>query len=316
VVLVIDEIQKVPMWTEWLKRLWDEDTEAGRPIHVVVLGSAPLLMAKGLTESLAGRFEVLRMGHWRYAEVREAFDLTPDEFIFFGAYPGAMDLIRQPERWGAYVRDALIDATISRDVLQMHAVQKPALMRRLVDLACHYSGRIFSYQKMLGQLDDVGNTVTLAHYLQLLEASGMVTGLPKYTGQVLRQRASSPKLQVFNQALLGANAVSQGLDIAQLKSNPTVWGRWVESAVGAELLARHLEHSHLRPQIFYWNEGDLEVDFVVQDAGQLWAMEVKSAEGGAPVGSMKGLQSFMAKYPLARPMMVGGGGMGVAQWLG
>lgn len=119
VILVIDEIQKIPQWTEWLKRLWDEDTQAQRPLQVVVLGSAPLLMAKGLSESLAGRFEVLRMGHWRYTEVCEAFDLTPDEFVFYGAYPGALDLIGQPERWGTYVRDALIDATISRDVLQM-----------------------------------------------------------------------------------------------------------------------------------------------------------------------------------------------------
>jgi uncharacterized protein len=310
-ILVLDEVQKLPNWTETVKRLWDEDTAAGRDIRVVVLGSAPLLIARGVTESIAGRFEITRLGHWRYVEMQEAFDFTLDEFIFFGGYPGAAPLIREPERWGAYVRDALIETTISKDVLLMPPVQKPALLRRVFDLACHYSGQILSYQKMLGQLDDAGNTTTLAHYLQLLEGAGMVCGLQKYMGQVLRQRASSPKLQVFNNALLGAHAVACGDMLQSVQAAPERWGRWVESAVGAELLARHLSHSGTQPSLYYWNDGQKEVDFVVKQGNTLLAMEVKS--GNNP-GNVSGLDAFSKVHSSARPMVLGTGGLPLSMW--
>lgn len=310
-VLVIDEVQKIPNWTETIKRLWDEDTAAGRDVRVVVLGSAPLLIAQGLTESLAGRFELTRLGHWRYTEMREAFDLTLDEFVFYGAYPGAAPLIANPARWAAHVRDSLVETTISKDVLQLVQVQKPALLRRVLDMACHYSGQMLSYQKMLGQLDDAGNTTTLAHYLQLLEGAGMACGLPKYMGQAVRQRASSPKLQVFNNALLGAVAVAQGDSLASLKQQPEHWGRLVESAVGAELLARHLDHHSSHPSLYYWNNGQREVDYVLQTGTDLFAMEVKS---GANTGSISGLDAFCTAHPTARPMVLGTGGLPLAAW--
>lgn len=310
-VLVLDEVQKISNWTESVKRLWDEDTAAGRDVRVVVLGSAPLLIARGLTESLAGRFEITRLGHWRYAEMREAFDVSLDEFVFYGAYPGAASLTADPERWAAYVRDALIETTISKDVLQMTQVQKPALLRRVLDLACHYSGQMLSYQKMLGQLDDAGNTTTLAHYLHLLEGAGMACGLQKYMGQVVRQRASSPKLQVFNNALLGAVAVGAGDTLASLRQQPQHWGRWVESAVGAELLARHLTHSSTQPCIHYWNDGQREVDYVLAQGAGLLALEVKS---GTHTGNVSGLDAFCAAHPAARPLVLGTGGLPLELW--
>jgi predicted AAA+ superfamily ATPase len=310
-VLVIDEVQKVPNWTDTIKRLWDEDTAAARDVRVVVLGSAPLLIAKGLTESLAGRFEITRLGHWRFAEMREAFDMTLDEFVFYGAYPGAATLISDPARWAAYVRDALVETTLSKDVLQMAPVQKPALLRRVLDLACHYSGQMLSYQKMLGQLDDAGNTTTLAHYLHLLEGAGMACGLQKYMGQVVRQRASSPKLQVFNNALLGSVAVLSGDSLASLQQQPERWGRFVESAVGAELLARHLTHQSTQPCIHYWNDGQREVDYVLQQGPDLFALEVKS---GVHTGNVSGLAAFCAAHPAARPLVLGTGGLPLATW--
>ena len=310
-VLVVDEVQKIPNWTDTIKRLWDEDTAAARDVRVVVLGSAPLLIAKGLTESLAGRFEITRLGHWRYAEMREAFDMTLDEFVFYGAYPGAATLIRDPARWAAYVRDALVETTLSKDVLQMAQVQKPALLRRVLDLACHYSGQMLSYQKMLGQLDDAGNTTTLAHYLHLLEGAGMACGLQKYMGQVVRQRASSPKLQVFNNALLGSVAVLSGDTLTTLQQQPERWGRLVESAVGAELLARHLTHQSTQPCINYWNDGQREVDYVLRQGADLFALEVKS---GAQAGNVSGLAAFCAAHPAARPLVLGTGGLPLTTW--
>lgn len=314
-ILVLDEVQKLPQWTEEVKRLWDEDTRDGRDVRAVILGSAPLLISRGLTESMAGRFEMTRLGHWTYAEMKAAFDFTLDEYIFYGGYPGSATLIGDEERWASYVRDALIETTISKDVLLMTPVNKPSLLRRVFDLACRYSGQMLSYQKMMGQFSDAGNTTTLAHYLELLEGAGMVCGLQKYAGQAVRQRASSPKFQVFNTALMGAIAVSEGYGLTKLKAVSDLWGRITESAVGAELLARHLEHSSTHPQIYYWREGNDEVDFVVQSKGlgnsDLFALEVKS---GANREAVPGLDAFCTNYKQARPLVVGTGGVALTSW--
>ena len=310
-VLVLDEVQKLPSWTEEVKRLWDEDTRAKRDVRVVVLGSAPLLIARGLTESMAGRFEMTRLGHWRYNEMREAFGFTVDQFIYYGGYPGAAPLIGDEARWAAYVRDAIIETTISKDVLLMTPVQKPALLRRLFDLACRYSGQELSYQKMMGQLSDAGNTTTLAHYLHLLEGAGMVCGLQKYAGQAVRQRASSPKLQVFNTALMGSIAATEGFGFERLRATPELWGRITESAVGAELLARHLTHSNTQPLIHYWRNGSAEVDYVLRHQGELMAYEVKS---GHKIRKATGLDAFCAEYTTARPVVLGIGGLPLEAW--
>ena len=310
-ILVLDEVQKLPAWTEEVKRLWDEDTRAGRDVRAVVLGSAPLLIARGLTESMAGRFEMTRLGHWRFREMQEAFGFTLDQFIYYGGYPGSAGLIGEPTRWAAYVRDALIQTTISKDVLLMNPVQKPALLRRVFDLACRYSGQELSYQKMMGQLSDAGNTTTLAHYLQLLEGAGMVCGLQKFAGQAVRQRGSSPKLQVFNTALMGAIAMTEGFDLERLRATPELWGRISESAVGAELLARHLEHSSFQPLVHYWRDGMNEIDYVLRHAGELFAFEVKS---GVNQGNVKGLDAFCRLYPGCRPLVLGTGGLPLQAW--
>ena len=267
-VLVLDEIQKVPGWSETVKRLWDEDTRAGRSLHVVLLGSSPLLIARGLTESLAGRFELVHFPHWTFGEMREAFGWSLDQFIYFGGYPGAATLIAEPARWTRYIADSLIETSVSRDVLLMTRVDKPALLRRLLDLACRYSGKILSYTKMLGQLQDAGNTTTLAHYLDLLAGAGMVCGLQKFAGDAARQRGSSPKLQVYNTALLSATA---GLSFDEARADHEFWGQLVESAVGAHL-ANAAAAGGIR--LFYWRDGDRQVDFVVQQGRRTVAIEV------------------------------------------
>jgi uncharacterized protein len=310
-VLVLDEAQKLRNWTEEIKRLWDQDTREGRDVRTVILGSAPLLISRGLTESMAGRFEITRLGHWHYNEMREAFGFTLEQFIYYGGYPGAASLIGDEARWAAYVRDALIETTISKDVLLLTPVQKPALLRRVFDLACRYSGQELSYQKMMGQLSDAGNTTTLAHYLELLEGAGMVCGLQKYAGQAVRQRASSPKLQVFNTALMGAIAAGEGFGFDRLRNTPELWGRMVESAVGAQLLAKHLTHSTATPVLHYWRDGQREVDFVVRANSEVFALEVKS---GSSPGPMPGLDAFCAQFPQARPQVVGTGGIPLETW--
>jgi predicted AAA+ superfamily ATPase len=304
--LVLDEIQKIPRWSESVKRLWDEDTRKRIPLKVVLLGSAPLLVARGLTESLAGRFETLHLTHWSFAEMREAFGLNLDQYIFFGAYPGAAPLVRQPQRWARYIVDSLIETSISRDVLLLTRVDKPALLRRLFELACRYSGQSLSYTKMLGQLHDAGNATTLAHYLDLLGGAGLVVGLQKYAGDVARIRGSSPKLQVLNTALLTATS---GMTLAEAKADREFWGRLVESAVGA-----HIANAAAAGEceLYYWRDRTLEVDFVVRAGRRLVSVEVKS--GRAPQAH-RGTAAFAAAFKPQRSLLVGGDGIEVEDFL-
>jgi predicted AAA+ superfamily ATPase len=308
-VLVIDEVQKAAGWSESVKRLWDEDTRAGRGLHVVLLGSAPLLVEQGLSESLAGRFEVIRVPHWSLAEMRAAFGITLDEYVYFGGYPGAAPLIDDEARWRRYVLDALIETTISRDVLLLTRVDKPALLRRLFELGCRYSGQELSYTKMLGQLHDAGNTTTLAHYLELLAGAGLLTGLPKFSGNVIRRRGSSPKLQVLNTALATAQS---GRSFADTRADGEAWGRLVESAVGAHL-ANVAATGEV--ELSWWRDGDREVDFVLRGAGGIAAIDVKS--GRAPA-AQPGIAAFTAAFsglgPI-RPLLVGGDGIPLERFL-
>jgi len=296
-VLVLDEVQKVPRWSEAVKARWDDDTRHGRPVRVVLLGSAPLLVQQGLTESLAGRFELVRVPHWSLAEMREAFGWDVERYVLYGGYPGAAPLIEEPSRWAAYVRDALVETTLSRDVLLMSRVDKPALLRQLFDLACAYSGRELSYTKMLGQLQDAGNTTTLAHYLTLLAGAGLVAGLQKYAGDVARRRGSSPKLCVLNTALFTSRA---GVAPERLRGDPEAWGRLVESCVGAHLLNTAPADG---VEVSWWREGDAEVDFVLHAGRAVTAVEVKSAFSAPP----RGLVAFKKHFPHARALVVGAG---------
>jgi len=304
--LVLDEVQKVTAWSEVVKRLWDEDTAARRRLKVVLLGSSPLLIQKGLTESLAGRFEIIPATHWSYTEIRDAFGWSHDQFIYFGSYPGAAELIEDEERWRRYIIDSLIETTISRDIILLTRVDKPALLRRLFQLACDYSGQVISYQKMLGQLQDAGNTTTLAHYLELLSGAGMVVGLPKYSGGRARQRGSSPKLQVMNTALMTAPS---SIPFEQAQKDRDFWGRLVESAVGAHLV-NALRGTNA--EVFYWRERNREVDFVVKSGRVTVAIEVKS---GSTKQVLPGMDALGKEFKISRKLLVGGGGIPVEEFL-
>jgi uncharacterized protein len=305
-VLALDEIQKVLHWSEAVKRLWDEDTRARRNLQVVVLGSAPLLVRRGLAESLTGRFEVLRLSHWAFDEMRDAFGFSLDEYLYFGGYPGAAPLAAEPSRWARYVIDSLIEPTISRDVLLLTRVDKPALLRRMFELGCRYSGQVLSYTKMLGQLQDAGNATTLAHYLELLAAAGLLEGLPKYAGQAVRQRASSPKLLVLNTALLTAPS---GLSFDEARADRTFWGRLVESAVGAHLANAASSGGF---ELSYWRERSREVDFVTRTGRLTTAIEVKS---GRSPDALPGMEAFAAAFKPGRVLLVGGDGIGLDEFL-
>lgn len=299
-VLVLDEIQKIKEWSTIVKRLWDEDTREKRSLKVLLLGSAPLMIQKGLSESLAGRFEVIPIRHWTFKEMHEIFNWNFEQYVYFGGYPGAATLIDDEERWKTYIINSLIEPTISKDILSLEHIQKPALLRQLFHLGCLYSGQILSYQKMTGQLQDAGNTTTLAHYLELLSTAGLLSGLSKYAGQVVRQRGSSPKFQVQNTALLSA---SSNLTFSQALKDRNFWGRLLESAIGAYLINQAIGKNI---NVFYWREGNQEVDFVLQSGSDIIPIEVKS---GKTKTTLTGMESFKKQFKIQRMLLVGGQGI-------
>lgn len=303
--LVIDEIQKIDNWSDAVKREWDEDTRMGLNLKVVLLGSSRLLLKKGLTESLAGRYELIRLGHWSYLEMQEAFGFTLDEYIYFGGYPGPAHLIKDERRWKKYVKDSLVAPAIEKDVIMTSNIYKPALMKRLFELGCGYSAEILSLTKLIGQLQDAGNVTTLAGYLEILNQCSLLAALQKYAKDDARKYNSIPKYQVYNNALMTAY---KGRTFEKDRIDPRVWGRWVESAVGAYLLSMAEE---LEYQLYYWREGTDEVDFVIVNGGECIAIEVKSGRRGMNSGLPKFVKAFHPK----RSFVVGTSGVSLEDFL-
>lgn len=304
-ILVLDEIQKIPRWSDTVKGLWDADRTEGLALHIVLLGSSPLLMQQGMSESLMGRFETIRLTHWSFREMAEAFDFDLEDYLYFGGYPGSAPLVRDEPRWRNYVNTGLIEPSIEKDILMMTRVDKPALLRQLFHLGCRYSGQELSYTKMMGQLQDAGNTVTLAHYLDLLGSAGLICGVPKYAGQHHRRRASSPKFNILNMALMSAGS---GYSKSEAQADRTYRGRMVESAVGAHL------HNTASPDcsLHYWRDGTHEVDYVLERGERLVAIEVKS---GTVPGKVAGIDAFERHFGDCRRLLIGDGGIPLAEFL-
>lgn len=303
--LVIDEIQKIENWSEMVKLLWDADTRSGRNLKVVLLGSSRILLQQGLTESLAGRFETMYVGHWSYREMHEAFGWNQKQYAWFGGYPGSAQLVEDEERWKSYVRQSLIETSISKDILMLTRVDKPALMKRLFEIGCVYSSQILSYTKILGQLQESGNTTTLSHYLELLDTAGLLAGIEKYAGNIIRKRGSVPKFQVHNNALLSAQ---RGETFSAIVQSPAEWGRVIESAIGAHLLNNSITQNY---SIYYWRERDQEVDFVIEKDNRIIAIEVKSVADR--YGS--GMKTFQKRFSPDKVLLVGDAGMPYDEFL-
>lgn len=304
-VLVIDEIQKIQNWSEAVKKEWDDDTANGRDIRVLLLGSSRVLLERGMSESLAGRFEEIRMSHWSYGEMRDCFGFTLDQYMFYGGYPGAASLVSDDDRFQQYIQSSIIDATINKDILMDTPISKPALLRQTFELGAAYSGEILSFTKMLGSLQDAGNTSTLAGYVNLLNDSGLLCGLQKFSIDMARRRASIPKFQVYNNAL---KRVFIPNSFEQAVSDRKEWGRIFESGVGAYLVSQAFVN---RFEVFYWRDRNEEVDFILRKQGKIVAVEVKSnAEKNT-----SGLEAFKNKFRPSLSLVVGDGGMAAEDFM-
>ena len=305
VILVIDEIQKISNWSEVVKKEWDDDTFHDRDIKVLLLGSSRVLLEKGLSESLAGRFEQIRMSHWSYGEMKECFGFSLDQYLYYGGYPGAPSLLDDTDRFHHYIQSSIIEATINKDILMDTPISKPALLRQTFELGAAYSGSLLSLNKMLGALQDAGNTATLAGYINLLNDSGLLGGLQKYSIDTARRKASIPKLQVYNNAL---KTVYSPLTFEQAITDRKAWGHIFESGIGAYLISQSFVH---RFEVFYWRERNDEVDFILRKKGSVVAIEVKSnAEKRT-----EGLEKFRELFKPQKSFIIGDGGIGAEEFL-
>lgn len=304
VILVVDEIQKISNWSEVVKKEWDDDTFHDRDIKVLLLGSSRVLLEKGLSESLAGRFEEIRMSHWSYGEMKECFGFSLDQYLYYGGYPGAASLIDDTDRFQQYIQSSIIEATINKDILMDTPISKPALLRQTFELGAAYSGNLLSLNKMLGALQDAGNTATLAGYINLLNDSGLLGGLQKYSIDTARRKASIPKLQVYNNAL---KTVYSPLTFEQAITDRKAWGHIFESGIGAYLISQSFVH---RFEVFYWRERNDEVDFILRKKGSVVAIEVKSnAEKRT-----EGLEKFRELFKPQSSFIIGDGGIGAEEF--
>ncbi len=304
-VLVFDEIQKIERWSEAVKGLWDADRAGECPLHVVILGSAPMSMQAGLSESLAGRFQRIPVTHWSFAEMSAAFGVSLPEYLYFGGYPRGAALRGDPDQWRDYVLRSIVEPHLERDLLAMTRVDKPALLKRLFELGAEWSGQILAYNKMLGQLQDAGNTTTLARYLDLLAAAGLLAGLPKYAGRAPRRRGSSPKLLALDTAFMTAGS---GYTLDEAMADRTYRGRLTETAVGAHLF----NTASIATRLYYWRDGPLEVDFVLHRGPRLVAIEVKS---GPRKADQRGMDAFSSSFRPARTLIAGEGGVPLNEFL-
>lgn len=303
--IVIDEIQKLNNWSEFVKKEWDSDTRDKINIKVILLGSSRLLIKKGLTESLAGRYELIRMGHWSFDEMRDAFGFDINQYIYYGGYPQGAKYIQNEKRWRDYIKDSIIDPVVSKDIIMTTTIYKPALLKQLFELSCDYSGEILSLTKMLGQLNDAGNVTTLSNYIDLLSDCQAVTKLYKYANDNARKFNSIPKYQVFNTALMSANT---GRGFEKEFTDSKRWGRWVESAVGAYLVGNAEEYGY---KVYYWREDNYEVDFVLEKKGVLIAIEVKSGRRT----TNEGIAIFSKKFSPKMAFVVGSGALSIEEFL-
>jgi hypothetical protein len=294
--LLLDEVHQISDWAAKLKGNWDRIRRKHIPIHVIATGSSALRVATGSRESLAGRFEHLTLSHWSAASLASAFQLSAQDAVLglvrFGSYPGAVELEKTPVRWRAYLRDAIIEPAIGRDMLALGTVRRPALLRQVFAVAVGSPAQIISLQKMQGQLQDSGALETVAHYLALLQDAYLIASLEKYAAQAHRRRSAPPKLVTLNNGLLSAMHPDGAPD---RESEPARFGQWVENAC----LAFAFNQGQ---QVTYWREEPLEIDGVFEGSWGNWAVEVKTGRFGGQ--DLRGLLEFCRRYPAFTPLVI------------
>ena len=285
-VLILDEVQKIDKWSEIVKKLWDQSRHGKTRLKVALLGSSSLALQTGLSESLAGRFELIRAYHWTFLESQRAFGHALDDYLVFGGYPGADRYRREESRWFAYVKSSIVETVLERDIMQLRRVERPALFKQVFELVCNYPAMEISLRKLVGQLQDPGSIETVKHYIELLEGAYLIKTLQKFSTNPLQTKSSSPKILPLCPALC---SFTRG----ETMLSPDLRGRLFELTVGLDLL-------RLDGQLHYWRHDQAEVDYVYRRGSKIYAIEVKSGRKKSP----HGLAQFRKVFGAAHCLMI------------
>lgn len=304
-VIVIDEVQRVDSWNETVKREWETDTFNKTNVKAILISSASHLIQKGLTESLVGKFESMLIPHWSYREMKEEFGWSPEEYMWFGGYPGGIKFMENESAWKRYIKTSVIDTSISKDILLQIRIDRPSLLRKLFETGSLHSSYVLSLTQVQEGLTERGNLSTLSNYLGLLESTFLMTGLDKYTGERNRKRSSKPKFQLFNNGLFSAQSDKT---FHEAKSDPQLWGHVFESAVGTHLLNSSYTEDF---DLYYWFEKRMEVDFIVEKDNRMIVIEVKYDKNAPETG----LDLFTYKFDPKSIYTVGEGGIPIEEFL-
>jgi predicted AAA+ superfamily ATPase len=283
--LVIDEIQKLENWSEIVKKLWDEDRRAGLKLKYILLGSSSLDIQKGLSESLTGRFQLIAAYHWNFSESEELTGMSFEEYLKFGGYPQSYAFTKDLDEFNSYVKRSILSTVIEKDILNNHTVKSPALFKQAFEIIMGYPAQEISYTKLLGQLQDKGNTDLVKHYISLYEGAFLIKSIFKYSGKEVKRRTSSPKLIPLCPSFYFLSILSDYTSDER--------GRVFEAIVASAL-------NRLNYKMYYWREGNLEVDFVLKKGRRLIGIEVKSGRRK----NTKGLEAFSKKFPEAETIFV------------
>lgn len=281
--LVIDEIQKCENWSETIKMLYDKSKKEKKLVQCILLGSSSLQIQKGLSESLTGRFRLIRVYHWNFAESKLGYGLSFEQYLKIGGYPGSY--VFKGSDWESYLKHSIVSTVIEKDILQYQNVKSPALFKQAFEILCSYPAQEISYTKLLGQLQDKGNVELVKYYLQLYEGAFLFKTLEKYSEKTVLTKASSPKILPMAPALYYLGI----LDDYSAEEK----GRVFELLVGAQLV-------RTEEKVFYWRNGNDEVDFVVKRGRRVWAIEVKSGRKK----TSKGLVAFCKQFPSAKTVVI------------
>jgi predicted AAA+ superfamily ATPase len=283
--LVIDEIQKIENWAEIIKKFWDEEKRSKHPIQCVLLGSSSLDLHVGLTESLTGRFQLIQAYQWNYAESKKGYGLDFNEYLKFGGYPGSYDLRDDLQKWQSYVRHSIVETVVEKDILMSHKVKSPALFKQAFDLLISYPAQEISFTKLLGQLQDKGNTELIKYYIRLYEGAFLIKTLEKFSTNKIKKRTSAPKIIPLCPAFSFIGELEE--------YNSETRGHVFEAVVGCTL-------NRLGFELYYWRDGNHEVDYVLKFGKKIWAIEVKSGRKR----KMGGLDQFLKNFPKSIPILI------------
>ncbi|MBC7464786.1 MAG: ATP-binding protein, partial [Bdellovibrio sp.] len=267
--------------SETVKKLWDQQKRQKKTkIKILLLGSSSLEIQKNLSESLTGRFELIRAYHWSFEESKDIFKIKFSDYVKYGGYPGSYQFLSDKTRFSQFIKNSIIETVIDKDILKFQHVRSPALFRQTFDLLMSYPAQEISYTKLLGQLQDKGNTDLIKSFIRLFESAFLMKEIKKYSNKAYLEKSSSPKIVPLCNALVSEKYKTD---------DPDMTGRLYEALVGAELVKCFGE-------VYYWRQASYEVDYVIEIGTRLYAIEVKSGRKK----NSKGLHLFREEFKKAQ----------------